>query len=86
MVTIRKNNVIEKNKFPYHFTVRETNPQDRQEIIDWLKENFGKYGQNYIYWGIRPSKIYSNRINYYDPFEFYIRNKQDAFAFKMRWA
>ncbi len=72
-----------KNKFRHKFIITRLDPKSSQEMISWLKEICGKYNQDYIYWALLPSTI---RASFANPPEIYIKDEQDAFAFKMRWS
>ncbi len=70
-----------KGKFLYKFILKNAIDRDlRKYIVAWLKENCGKYNENYIYWGLKKDNIWC------DGPEIYFRTEDLAMAFKLRWS
>lgn len=72
-----------KNKFPHKFDIKRLDVESSVEMIAWLRENCGKYNQDYIYWGLKRS---TTQMIFANSTEVHIKNEQDAFAFKLRWS
>lgn len=69
---------IKENKFPYKF-IPVFGHDARKEILNWLRDECGRYNKDYIYWGLKgnPFDIIG--------FELYFKSKENAMAFKLRW-
>lgn len=75
-------------KFPYKFIMCSTNserptPEQRQEVLEWIKENCGSYNKDHIYWGLK-DRITEPRWVDSEP-EVYFKTEEYATAFKLRW-
>lgn len=67
-------------KFSYKFILNKNiNYEKRQEILTWLKENCGKYNQDYIYWALKKGNMWNGDS------ELYFKTEELAMAFKLRW-
>ncbi len=68
-----------KNKFSYYFGVDKLTVTDRIEVIKWLKENCGKYNQDYIYWALTQRNYAGSGA------QIYFMAEDNAAAFKLTW-
>ena len=74
---------ISKNKFPHRYHVRAT-PEERLEILEWFSQS-GKYKIDYIYWGLKKAIEWSSEYRHLHTSEIFIKEKNLAMAFKLRW-
>lgn len=68
-------------KFPYKIILsKEIDSNSRQEILKWIKENCGKYNQDYIYWALKKGNMWNGDS------ELYFKTEENAMAFKLMWS
>ena len=73
-------NLKPPRKFQYKFILDHQEKNKRQEILNWLKENCGKYNTDYIYWGLIKENPWITGV------ELYFKTEDMAMAFKLRWS
>jgi hypothetical protein len=58
--------------------------EEKSDIEDWLKDNIGKYGQDWMWWG--PQGVRHDDSGYLQyPKEIYFSSDEYALAFKLAW-
>ena len=70
-----------KKKFMYKVIMDNIDYKQRQAIIKWIEENWGKYNEAYICygWGLKENHVWTNVP------ELYFQHEEDVMGFKIRW-
>lgn len=72
-------------KFQYKIITIKLDDKNRKEILKWLKDNCGKYNQDYIYWALKEGNSWNGGHHHYGGSEIYFKTEELAMAFKIRW-
>jgi len=67
-------------KFPYKIITVKLDDKQRRELLNWLKDNCGKYNQDYVYWALKDGCMWDGCS------EIFFKAEEHAMAFKLAWS